>query len=457
MRAAGSAYGVLGAAFFAFFLTWSFSFSMLPIWLSQSVGLDGHSTGIIFSANAVAALIVMPCYGYFQDRFGLGKHLLYLVGAALVLSGPFFAWVYAPLLATNLVIAALAGGLFFAIAFLAGVGALEAYVERVSRTVGFEFGKARMWGSLGWATATFFAGRTFNIAPQINFWMASLSGVVFLLLIALARPPERFPERRETGRGRAFPDPMETGNAPFPEGQPSHGDASGSDVLHPAKLLALLASGRFWALAIFVMGVSCIYSVYDQQFPVYFASIFPTREVGNAMYGYLNALQVFLEAWGMFLAPRLVNRIGAKNGLILSGIIMAVRMTGSGLADGPLEISVMKLLHAAELPIMIIALFKYIAATFDPKLSATLYLVGYQFMMQLAASALSVIAGNMYDRYGFAQSYLMLGSIVAMFVAISCFLLTDDGQPPDRVRKRKGRLQVPVGGAGALISRAVLH
>ena len=30
------------------------------------------------------------------------------------------------------------------------------------------------------------------------------------------------------------------------------------------------------------------------------------------MYGFLNSLQVFLEAGGMFLAPLLVNRIGAK-------------------------------------------------------------------------------------------------------------------------------------------------
>lgn len=30
------------------------------------------------------------------------------------------------------------------------------------------------------------------------------------------------------------------------------------------------------------------------------------------MYGYLNSFRVFLEAAGMFCAPWLVNRIGAK-------------------------------------------------------------------------------------------------------------------------------------------------
>jgi OHS family lactose permease-like MFS transporter len=41
------------------------------------------------------------------------------------------------------------------------------------------------------------------------------------------------------------------------------------------------------------------------------------------MYGYLNSFQVFLEAAGMFCAPWLVNRIGAKNGLIFAGMVMA--------------------------------------------------------------------------------------------------------------------------------------
>ncbi len=53
----------------------------------------------------------------------------------------------------------------------AGIGVLESYTERVSRLRNFEYGKARMWGSLGWATATFFAGRNINVNPDyILLW-----------------------------------------------------------------------------------------------------------------------------------------------------------------------------------------------------------------------------------------------------------------------------------------------
>lgn len=91
------------------------------------------------------------------------------------------------------------------------------------------------------------------------------------------------------------------------------------------------------------------------------------------MYGYLNSFRVFLEAAGMFCAPWLVNRIGAKNGLIFAGMVMALRMVASGLVEGPLLISITKLLHAVELPVLLVAIFKYNSLNFDKRLSSTLY------------------------------------------------------------------------------------
>lgn len=393
-------YWLLSGSLFTFFLTWSFSFSLFPIRLNQAVGLTGESTGLIFSINAIAALRIQPCYGFIQDKLGLKKHLLYITAALLLGIGPFFIHAYGPLLNYNLTLGAAAGGVYFGLAFAAGVGTLETYTERVSRIVGFEFGKSRLWGSLGWAAATFCAGYLFNIDPNINFWMASGSAAAFLLLVILIHPANTREQELK-----------------FDEN---------ASALHFSDAIALFSNRKFLAFVTFVMGVSCIYSVYDQQFPVYFSSLFPTQAEGNEMYGYLNSFQVFLEAGGMFIAPFIVNRIGAKNGLVLSGIIMATRMIGSGYADGPITISCMKLLHAAELPIMLVAIFKYISATFDARLSATLYLVGFQFTTQVFASALSILAGKMYDSLGFATSYKILGLVVAVFVIISHFILTCD-------------------------------
>lgn len=88
---------------------------------------------------------------------------------------------------------------------------------------------------------------------------------------------------------------------------------------------------EFWFFMIYVVGVTCVYGVYDQQFPIYYASLFPTESIGNQVFGYLNSFQVFLEAGMMFAAPFIVNKIGAKNSLILAGFLMGFRIIGSGL------------------------------------------------------------------------------------------------------------------------------
>lgn len=393
-------YWLLSICLFSFFLTWSFAFSLFPIWLNQYIGLSGERTGLIFSLNSLTALLIMPLYGIIQDKLGIKRSLLFAVGVLLILSGPFFIFIYAPLLKSYFYLGAIIGGIYFSITFLAGVGVVETYVERIGRKTGFEFGKARMWGSLGWACATFFTGYLFNINPHINFYLGSACAVIFMVALLFVS------------------------TAPTEGEKPAAGTS-----LNARDALGLLRIPSFWAFATYVIGVNCVYYVYEQQFPIYFSSLFPSNAEGNSMYGYLNSLQVFLEAGGMFLAPFLVNKIGAKNGLLLAGAIMACRVLGSGFATTPLEISAMKLLHAVELPIMLIAVFKYIANNFDQRLSSTLYLVGFQFMTQVASSGLSVIAGMMYDKLGFAASYKLMGIIVLCFLVISAFALRSDKQP----------------------------
>lgn len=400
MRNSTRNYWLLSISLFAFFLTWSFAFSLFPIWLNQTIELAGKQTGIIFSINALSALFIMPFYGYFQDKLGLKKHLLYLIGALLLTSGPFFIYVYAPLIQFDIILGAFIGGIYFSLTFFAGVGICETYIDRVGRTTGFEFGKVRMWGSLGWAFATFFAGKLFNINPNINFWLASGSAVLFCIAIVLVNPTNTDPEKQE------------------------HEHKSVS--INLPDILRLLQLSRFWAFVTYIIGVSCIYSVYDQQFPVYFASLFSSKNDGVAIYGQLNSLQVCIEAGFLFWTPVLVNKVGAKNGLLIAGFIMAVRMIGSGIAWDPISISVMKLLHGLELPIMLVSVFKYISINFDQRLSATIYVVGFHFSTQVLASILSVVAGVMYDIIGFSTSYLILGSVVSLFTIISCFTLQDE-------------------------------
>ena len=395
MTSKQSQYTFLCSYVFGYFFAQALSVSLLAIWLRSTLQLSGTETGIVFSANFIAAMCAQPVYGFLSDKAGMRKHIPWTVAVLVMLSGPFLVYVYSPLLKSHLMLGAAVGGVYLGITFIAGGYAVESYADRIGRAYGFEYSRVRMFGSLGFAAAASFSGRLFNVDPHLNFYLASAAGLVMAVLLLMWRAPAQGP-------------------AGTPAARVDMADAFG-----------ILRDRHFWRFMLFVLSVTNVYLVFDQQFPSYFASLFPTREEGAAMYGYLSSLQIFLEAGGLFLAPLLVRRIGAKNGLLLAGAIMLVRIAGSGLAVGPLSISCMRLLHSVEVPIILVSVFRYIACHFDSRLASTVYMVGWSFGHSVGLALLSPLFGKCYDLFGFQQVYLMLAALGLVFLILSAWGLED--------------------------------
>lgn len=392
-------YALLSAFLFFYFLAQGATISLLSIWYSKALGLTSTQIGFVFSANFVGAMISQPIYGYVSDKIGMKKHLLWVIAGLCMSCGLFFELAYAPLLQANLPLGAAIGGLYLGITFLAGSYAIESYVDRVGRKYGFEYGRARLWGSLGFASAAFFSGHLYNLDPAYNFGLASLAGLL-LVPVLLASKIE-----------------------------PSRGEQISSETLTMRDALAILGMREFWGFMVLILGVTNLYLVYDQQFPRYFASLFPDPQVGRTMFGYLSSAQIFVEAGMLFVAPLIVRRLGPKRALLLAASIMIVRIAGSGIAVGPISISCMKMLHSLELPVLVVAVFKYIAMHFQARLASTIYMVGFSFGHSLGLAVLSPIAGRAYDLFGFPVTYLLIAAFAALFVLWSCFSLANDLAP----------------------------
>jgi len=402
---------------YVYFFGQAMSMSLLALWLRSTLELSGTETGIVFSANFIAAMCSQPVYGYVSDKLGMRKHILWAIGLLCMASGLFLVYVYGPLLKTNVLAGAALGGIYLGITFIAGSYALESYVDRIGRAYGFEYSRVRLWGSLGFASAALLTGRLYNVDPHYNFMLASAAGLFLVLMLVFWRLP-------------------------------THESTSGkSQALRIKDAIGLLRDKAFWKFMAFVLTVTNIYLVYDQQFPSYFASQFPDKATGAAMFGYLNSLQIFVEAGGLFLAPLLVRRIGAKYGLLLAGTIMLVRICGSGIAIGPISISAMKMLHSVELPILIVSVFRYIAYHFDNRLASTVYMVGWSFGHSLGLSVLSPIVGKSYDLIGFPNTYLLLAAIGAAFLLLSAFALAPT---PAEVDRRSSAPQARSGAVGGV-------
>ena len=401
MRNMGKEFYLLSLMLYFFFISWAGCYSLLAVWLKEFFKLSGSEIGFAYAVFSVTALCLSPVYGMIQDKLILRRHLLTVIGVLLCLCGPYYIFVVEPLLRMNVLVGGVAIGLYMGFAFNAGIGALESYTERFGRVAGFEFGHARTFGALGWASAVAITGILINIDPHYNFIISSVAGVIFLILLALLNTANDYSKK--------MLDNYENNDQK---------KASFSELGNLAK------HGGFWAVIIYVVG-SSIYGVYDQQFQVFFVSKFEDAAEGTRMYGFLNSSQVFLEAACTFAAPFVVNKIGAKNGLLLAGTIMFIRIGGSGLVESPLAISAIKLLHAPEVPLVIVSFFKYITTRFNPALSSTIYLVAFIMVGQIISAALSPIAGYFYDSMGFGNTYLMMSGLVLVTTILSFFLLSN--------------------------------
>ncbi len=391
---------ILSALMFVFFVSWAGCYSLLAIWLQRFFNLSGQDTGFTYAALSVTAFLLQPVYGFIQDKLVLRRSLIFYLGALLTCCGPVYIFIIEPLLSVNTMAGALAVGVYMGMTYQAGIGVFESYSERFGRRAGFEFGHVRMWGALGWASTVAVTGVLINIDPHYNFYLSSAAGLIFLFLLTQLR-------------GTRFA--LDSVDAhPGKQGQ--------QNSVSLKSALGLAAIPRFWALCVFTLGCS-VYLVYDQQFMVYFSHMFEDPEEGTRFYGYLNSVQVFLEFACTFLAPFVVNRIGAKRGLLLAGYIMFTRICLSGLVEGPFAISCVKLLHAPEVPLVMVSIFKYITTRFNPALSATMYMVGYQMVTQLIGAMLAPVAGYGYDKVGFASTYVMMSLIVLVTTTLSVFLL----------------------------------
>ncbi|MFB1418025.1 oligosaccharide MFS transporter [Klebsiella michiganensis] len=384
-----------GLFFLFYYYNWSSCFLFLPMWLTRMVGLDKTHIGMVFSSFAVAAICLQPLLGWITDKLGPKKYLLWLIVILMVFFAPFFIYVYTPLLKNYFYIGLVLGGLYLGFIFHAGYGAVEAFVEKVSRNRGFEYGRSRLFGCFGSAICATVSGILYGFDASWIYWIGSALALflVFILLIARSESlPGIKPEQIRQQK---------------------------------VSVLELFKIRQFRYFTIYVLGVACIYDVFDQQFINFFTRFFEHQEQAARAFGYITTAGNLGDAAVMFFIPVLINKyIGSKNALLITGTIMSIRIVGSSFATGPIEVLFLRMLHNFEVPFLLIGIFKYITDVFDTRLSGTIYLVGVMFIKQSAAIVLSTVAGHLYDTIGFHNTYLILGCITAGFTLLSAFLLT---------------------------------
>jgi OHS family lactose permease-like MFS transporter len=385
-----------------FFASWGIWWSFFAIWLEEVIGLQGAELGTVYSVNSLATLVLMFLYGTMQDRLGIKRHLTIIIGVVAAGVGPFVIFVYEPLLKNQFMVGVVVGAIVLSAGFMAGVGLMEAMAERLSRRYDFEYGQARMWGSFGYAMVALMAGFLFTVSPHLNFWAGTGFGIALLLIQLLWKSPKTVAD------------------------VPSAVEATQPGL---REMVGLLRMPTLWVVIGFVLFSWTFYTVFDQQmFPQWYTSLFETKEQGQQVYGFLNSVQVFAEAAMMGVVPLVMRKVGVRTTLLMGVTVMFVRILGCALLVDPIAVSAVKMLHALEVPLFILPVFRYFTLHFNPALSATLYMVGFQIAAQVGNVIMSTPLGALRDQLGYQPTFFVIAATVLAAGIYAFFMLKKDDQ-----------------------------
>ncbi len=391
-----------------FFAGWGIWWSFFQIWLTTKEGFSGAQVGEIYSFNSAFSLIMNLVYSNIQDRLGIRRNLLVFCAVLQVFLGPFFTFLFVPMLRSHFLMGALIGSCYLTLAYLSASPMFEALTERVSRRFNYQYGSARGWGSFGYALSALIAGFLFTIDPALLFWLGSGIAVVLLVLLLCWNPI-----RNEKDVAK-FENPMVK--------ERENSKPASKDFLNIFKIRSL------WEIAIFLVFSGTFYTIFDQQmFPQFFTQFFKTQAVGDHMYGILNSVEVFLEAIMMGLVPLLMKKIGVRRTILVGVTFMFIRIGGCGLITNPVGVSIIKLLHAPETAIFCVVMFRYYTLHYDPRVSATINIVT-GIAGSFGQILLSTPLGILRDHIGYQPTFLVIAGIVFCAGIYGYFIIRKDDQ-----------------------------
>lgn len=391
-----------------FFAGWGIWWSFFQIWLTTKEGFSGAQVGEIYSFNSAFSLIMNLVYSNIQDRLGIRRNLLVFCAVLQVFLGPFFTFLFVPMLRAHFLMGALIGSCYLTLAYLSASPMFEALTERVSRRFNYQYGSARGWGSFGYALSALIAGFLFTIDPALLFWLGSGIAVVLLILLLCWNPI-----RNEKDVAK-FENPMVK--------ERENSKPASKDFLNIFKIRSL------WEIAIFLVFSGTFYTIFDQQmFPQFFTQFFKTQAIGDHMYGILNSVEVFLEAIMMGLVPLLMKKIGVRRTILVGVTFMFIRIGGCGLITNPVGVSIIKLLHAPETAIFCVVMFRYYTLHYDPRVSATINIVT-GIAGSFGQILLSTPLGILRDHIGYQPTFLVIAGIVFCAGIYGYFIIRKDDQ-----------------------------
>lgn len=178
--------GTLAAVYAALFIAPGFYLPFFPVFL-VAMGFSPEAIGIAIGIPMGVRLLANPVAGILSDRWGRPRRFLAVLGVGAAFA--FVLMAVVPGTASILLLVALAT-VFWGPAF----PLTDAFGVRLARERGFDYGRARLWGSVAFIGANVVLGVAMEVLPPASVvWLIAASLILFAacaqMLPRLERPP----------------------------------------------------------------------------------------------------------------------------------------------------------------------------------------------------------------------------------------------------------------------------
>ena len=165
------------------YLSWALSAQFISVYLLGK-GFSAAQVALVVSGASLATMAAQPLIGAMGDKYDV-KRVSYVLFGLTILGAVLF------MLSDAFVAVLLAYGLLMAL-----LNGANPVMERVATASPFEYGRIRIWGTVGYAAGTWLAGFLYqNVAPEAIYTRGHARGVIPQLAARLQTP-------RQEGRAR---------------------------------------------------------------------------------------------------------------------------------------------------------------------------------------------------------------------------------------------------------------
>ncbi|ELY2787867.1 3-phenylpropionate MFS transporter [Cronobacter sakazakii] len=309
----------LALSYFTYFFSYGIFLPFWSVWLA-GVGVVPETIGLLLGSGLIArflgSLLLAPRVKD-PSRLVFALRLLALLTLVFALGfwfGHQTAWLFVVLVGFNLFFSPL-------------VPLTDALAATWQRQIAMDYGRVRLWGSLAFVIGSALTGKLVSVYDYRAILALLSLGVASMLIGMLLKP------------------------SVMPKGEARHNEAAGWPVWR--KLM--VENWRFLACVSLLQGAHAAYYGFS-------AIYWQSKGYSASVVGYLWSLGVVAEIIIFALSKRLFSRFGARDLLLLSGVLGIIRWGMMGWTTALPWLIVAQILHCGSFSICHLAAMRYIAA-----------------------------------------------------------------------------------------------